>query len=178
MRIKESFEVFRTASQSISFLSSFVATTPASVAGISKPSLSYPAAAVNTAASLLANSAHAVSPVAGVGSLVSQKVLQHLNLFLTHSKFTGMEELITHFKASSDGVVLNPGISYGAAEGPKGEIGVTLVSTGYTRPYRMKVRTPVSHNMHLIPSVCAGYVFGDFVMSFCSLDIVLGEIDR
>jgi NADH:ubiquinone oxidoreductase subunit D len=40
------------------------------------------------------------------------------------------------------------------------------------------MRTPVSHNMHLIPSVCAGTVFGDFVATFCSLDIVLGEIDR
>jgi NADH:ubiquinone oxidoreductase subunit D len=89
-----------------------------------------------------------------------------------------MEELIGHFKYYSSGLDINPGITYGAVEGPKGEIGVTVVIATSSNLYRLKVRTPVSHNMNIIPSFANGYVFGDFVMTFCSLDIVLGEIDR
>ena len=89
-----------------------------------------------------------------------------------------MEELIQHFKYFSSGLDIAPGLSYGAVEGPKGEVGVTAVITTNSSLYRLKVRTPVSHNMHIIPTFASGYVFGDFVMTFCSLDIVLGEIDR
>jgi len=96
----------------------------------------------------------------------------------TKSKFTGMEELIHHFRGYSEGLAVPSGIAYQCVEAPKGELGVMLVANGGVRPYRVKIRTPVSHNMHLVPSICAGYVFGDFVMTFCSLDIVLGEIDR
>ena len=63
-------------------------------------------------------------------------------------------------------------------ESPKGEVGVALVLGSSPRPLRVKVRTPVSHNMHLIPSICRGAFLADFVATFCSLDIVLGEIDR
>jgi NADH-quinone oxidoreductase subunit C/D len=67
---------------------------------------------------------------------------------------------------------------YKSVESPKGEVGVTLVSSGTSKPVRLKLRTPVSHNMHLIPSISIGSIFADFVATFCSLDIVLGEIDR
>lgn len=101
-------------------------------------------------------------------------------LFLVPSKgaYTSMEALIHHFRLSSEGHPSLPGLVYGGVEGPKGEVGVTLLSSGGVRPYRLKVRTPVSHNMHLIPLVARGVLFADFVATFCSLDIVLGEIDR
>ena len=70
------------------------------------------------------------------------------------------------------------GFAYVSVESPKGEVGVSLVSMGGTRPYRVKLRTPVSHNMHLIPTLGVGATFADFVATFCSLDIVMGEIDR
>lgn len=92
--------------------------------------------------------------------------------------YSSMEALIHHFRTSSEGSPSAPGISYGGVEGPKGEVGVTIVCAGGVRPYRLKVRTPVSHNMHLIPLVARGVLFADFVATFCSLDIVLGEIDR
>lgn len=92
--------------------------------------------------------------------------------------YGSMEALIHHFRLSSEGHPSAPGVSYGGVEGPKGEVGVTILSGGGVRPYRMKVRTPVSHNMHLIPLVARGALFADFVATFCSLDIVLGEIDR
>jgi len=92
--------------------------------------------------------------------------------------YSSMEALISHFRLSSEGRPAAPGVAYGGVEGPKGEVGVTLLSGGGVRPYRLKVRTPVAHNMHLIPLVARGTLFADFVATFCSLDIVLGEIDR
>lgn len=102
------------------------------------------------------------------------------SLFLVPNKgpYSSMEALIHHFRLSSEGHPSLPGLAYGGVEGPKGEVGVTILSGGGVRPYRLKVRTPVSHNMHLIPLVARGVLFADFVATFCSLDIVLGEIDR
>jgi NADH-quinone oxidoreductase subunit D len=96
----------------------------------------------------------------------------------SHGLFTGMDEVIGHFRTFSEGQLLAAGASYRGVEGPKGEFGVFIVTDGTTRPYRVKVRTPVSHNLHLIPSLGAGFFFADFVASFCSLDVVFGEIDR
>jgi NADH-quinone oxidoreductase subunit D len=94
------------------------------------------------------------------------------------SKFTSMESLIAHFRLASEGAPTCRGFGYGGVESPKGEVGVALVSAGGVRPYRIKLRTPVSHNMHLIPTLSVGATFADFVATFCSLDIVMGEIDR
>lgn len=94
------------------------------------------------------------------------------------TKFTGMEELIEHFKAHSEGVAVPAGMGYAVVESPKGELGVVVLSDGSPRPYRVSVRSPVAHNMHMLPSLAAGATFADFVAAFCSLDIVLGEIDR
>lgn len=71
-----------------------------------------------------------------------------------------------------------PGFAYQAVESPKGEVGVTLVTAGGVKPIRLKLRTPVAHNMHLIPVASMGSTFADLVATFCSLDIVMGEIDR
>lgn len=71
--------------------------------------------------------------------------------------YTSMESLIHHFRTSSEGCPVSPGLAYGGVEGPKGEVGVTIFSSGGIRPYRTKVRTPVAHNMHLIPLVAGGF---------------------
>lgn len=89
-----------------------------------------------------------------------------------------MESLIGHFRQASEGYVLTGGLVYASVESPKGEVGVTLLGVNSARPYRVKMRTPVSHNMHLIPTIGVGSTFADFVATFCSLDIVMGEIDR
>ena len=101
-----------------------------------------------------------------------------INDFNFKNKFSSMEETINHFKYYSEGFNVPSGISYQNVETPKGYLGVMLISDGTLNPYRCKLRTPVSHNMHLIPSLCTGLMFADFVSTFCSLDIVLGEIDR
>lgn len=89
-----------------------------------------------------------------------------------------MEALITHFRTMSEGYVSKAGWAYQSVESPKGEVGVTLIVANSSKPARVKLRTPVSHNMHLIPAIGRGALFADFVATFCSLDIVLGEIDR
>lgn len=98
----------------------------------------------------------------------------------THARgrFTGMEELITHFRLSSEGYPSRSGISFGEVESPKGVVSVILVTNGSSRPVRMKLRSPVAHNLNLIPAISSGSLFADFVATFCSLDVVLGEIDR
>lgn len=92
--------------------------------------------------------------------------------------FTGMEELISHFKTFSDGYTSTSALVYREVESPKGHVGVFLVTDGSSKPNRIKLRTPVAHNMNLIPTVGVGVLFADFVATFSSFDIVLGEIDR
>jgi NADH-quinone oxidoreductase subunit D len=112
-----------------------------------------------------------IKPTSGINFL--QAVLQP-----SRGKFSSMESLISHFRLTSEGWPTTPGFVYRGIDSPKGEVGVTLVSTGGSKPSRLKLRTPVSHNMHLIPTISVGSIFADFVATFCSLDIVLGEIDR
>jgi len=108
----------------------------------------------------------------------TMSALIHATLQPSKGKFSSMENLISHFRLTSEGWPTNPGFSYQSVESPKGEVGVTLISNGTSKPTRLKLRTPVSHNMHLIPTISIGSIFADFVATFCSLDIVLGEIDR
>lgn len=112
-------------------------------------------------------------PAAAAG--VSQLLL---SLEPRRNKHSGMEALILHFRAMSEGQPAAPGLAYRGVESPKGEVAVFLVSDGGPRPSRVKLRTPVSHNMHLIPATSVGTLLADFVATFCAYDIVLGEIDR
>lgn len=103
--------------------------------------------------------------------------LEHLNP-TARGSFTGMEELISHFRLFSEGFPTQAGLVYKEVESPKGHVGVLLVTDGSSRPVRIKLRTPVAHNMNLIPAIGTGVLFADFVATFSSFDIVLGEIDR
>jgi NADH-quinone oxidoreductase subunit D len=94
------------------------------------------------------------------------------------SKFVSMEGIISHFKRSSLGYVSSRGAATSVVEGPKGFVGVSLITSGDASPYRLHVRSPVAHNLHLLTSQCNGQTFADFVSTFCSMDVVLGEIDR
>jgi NADH:ubiquinone oxidoreductase subunit D len=167
MRVKESFEVFRITSQLITYFSMFI----------------FPSTSTRGASTSLGSTNSVIPGVSSASEAVTSgdaglQFVRFFNKLGSTSKFTGMEELISHFKYYSGGASCERGVAYCGVEGPKGEIGTTIVASGYSKAYRTKIRTPVSHNMHLLPSVCAGFVFGDFVMTFCSMDIVLGEIDR
>lgn len=97
---------------------------------------------------------------------------------LGRASFVSMEGVIAHFKANSGGDHAPRGLAYSAVESPKGEVGCTVVSAGAPCPHRVKLRSPVAHNLNLIPSAAAGATLADFVATFCSLDVVMGEIDR
>jgi NADH:ubiquinone oxidoreductase subunit D len=94
-----------------------------------------------------------------------------------HGKFGSMESTITKFQ-TAEAVALRRGSSYFGVEGPKGEFGARIWVDGSGGLWRVQFRSPVSRNMHLISSAGRGCTFADFVATFCSLDIVLGEIDR
>jgi NADH-quinone oxidoreductase subunit C/D len=70
------------------------------------------------------------------------------------------------------------GESYGAVEGPKGELGFYVVSTGKPNPYRYHVRAPSFINLTPLSEMCRGQKIADVVVILGSIDIVLGETDR
>jgi NADH:ubiquinone oxidoreductase subunit D len=96
----------------------------------------------------------------------------------TRSKFVSMESVIAHFKSSSSGLPSTQGIAISSVEGPKGVVSTLAISSATTSPSRVHVRSPVAHNLHLLNTVTNCYTFADFVATFCSMDVVLGEIDR
>ena len=63
-------------------------------------------------------------------------------------------------------------------EAPKGEFGVTILSDGSNKPYKVKVRSPAYHHMQLCPKISKGHFLADLVAIIGTVDIVFGEIDR
>ncbi len=70
------------------------------------------------------------------------------------------------------------GKSYGRVEGPKGELGYYIVSTGKPNPWRYHVRAPSFINLTPMETMCLGGKVADVVAVLGSIDIVLGETDR
>ncbi len=71
-----------------------------------------------------------------------------------------------------------PGEAYGRVEGPKGELGYYIVSTGKPTPWRYHVRAPSFINLTAFGPMCIGHKIADVVAVLGSIDIVLGEVDR
>lgn len=89
-----------------------------------------------------------------------------------------MEALIHHFKYYTEGICLPEGETYAAIEGPKGELGVYLVSDGANKPYRLKVRAPGFPHLASLDEMVRGHMLADVVAVIGTQDIVFGEIDR
>jgi NADH-quinone oxidoreductase subunit C/D len=70
------------------------------------------------------------------------------------------------------------GESYGRVEGPKGELGFYVVSTGKQNPWRYHVRAPSFINLTGLAPMAIGNKVADAVAILGSIDIVLGEVDR
>lgn len=70
------------------------------------------------------------------------------------------------------------GEAYGRVEGPKGELGYYLVSTGKPNPWRYHVRAPSFINLTPMELMSVGNKIADVVGVLGSIDIVLGETDR
>lgn len=79
---------------------------------------------------------------------------------------------------SSYNVRVPVGESYGAVEGPKGELGFYLVSDGSPNPYRYHVRPPCFINLTGLGEMSRGEKIADLVIILGAVDIVLGEVDR
>jgi NADH:ubiquinone oxidoreductase subunit D len=70
------------------------------------------------------------------------------------------------------------GESYGRVEGPKGELGFYIVSTGKANPWRYHIRAPSFINLTSMEKMSLGQKIADLVVVLGSIDIVLGETDR
>ncbi len=70
------------------------------------------------------------------------------------------------------------GEAYGRVEGPKGELGFYVVSTGKPNPWRYHVRAPSFINLTALEPMAKGNKIADSVAILGSIDIVLGETDR
>ncbi|TAM61084.1 NADH dehydrogenase (quinone) subunit D [bacterium] len=89
-----------------------------------------------------------------------------------------MESLIYHFKLVSEGFRVPAGDVYGAVEGPRGEIGYYIVSSGENKPWRVRTRPPSFYNLQALRKIAAGNLIADVVVMIGSLDPVFGEVDR
>jgi NADH-quinone oxidoreductase subunit D len=67
---------------------------------------------------------------------------------------------------------------YAHIEAPKGELGYYLVSDGSIAPYRCKVRAPSYINLTLLRDMLIGWKVADMIVTFGSIDINMGEVDR
>ena len=70
------------------------------------------------------------------------------------------------------------GDAYGHVEGPKGELGFYLVSNGSISPYRCKIRSSSLINLTALRDMLIGIKLADMIVTFGSIDINMGEVDR
>ncbi len=89
-----------------------------------------------------------------------------------------MEALIHHFKMVTQGVAVPAGEVYVAVESPRGELGVSVVSDGEHRPYRVRIRDPSFANLQAVPLMVEGGLVADVIASIASVDPVMGGVDR
>jgi len=75
-------------------------------------------------------------------------------------------------------VKLPKGETYARVEGPRGEVGIYLVSEGTTKPYRMKWRGASFSNLAVAGHILPGHKVADAVAILGSIDPVFGEVDR
>ena len=70
------------------------------------------------------------------------------------------------------------GDAFGHVEAPKGELGFYLVSDGTIAPYRCKIRSPSLINLTALKDMLLGWKLADMIVTFGSVDINMGEVDR
>jgi len=70
------------------------------------------------------------------------------------------------------------GEGYGSIEGPKGELGFYIVSDGSIAPYRCRIRAPSFLNLTALREMTIGWKIADAIITFGSIDICMGEVDR
>ena len=68
--------------------------------------------------------------------------------------------------------------AYGRVESPKGELGFYLVSDGSIAPYRCGIRSPSLMNLTVLRELLVGWKLADMIVTFGSIDVNLGDVDR
>ncbi len=99
---------------------------------------------------------------------------EHIKEIMSES----MEALIHHFKLVTEGFSVPAGQVYSAIESPRGELGVHIVSTGGTRPYRVHYRDPSFTNLQAVAAMSEGSMISDVIAAVASIDPVMGGVDR
>ena len=89
-----------------------------------------------------------------------------------------MEALIHHFKIFTEGFKVPAGEAYQAVEGPRGELGVYIVSNGSAKPWRLHVRAPSFAHVQALPVMMTDSLVADIIATLASIDPVLGDVDR
>ncbi|MFC1992550.1 NADH-quinone oxidoreductase subunit D [Chloroflexota bacterium] len=70
------------------------------------------------------------------------------------------------------------GEAYAHIEAPKGELGFYLVSDNSIAPYRCHIRAPSLLNLTALREMIIGWKVADAILTFGSIDICMGEVDR
>ena len=70
------------------------------------------------------------------------------------------------------------GEAYSRVEGPRGDIGVYLISDGSDKPYRIKMRKPSFSNLCILRDIVKGLKIADIIAVIGSLDLIIPEMDR
>jgi NADH-quinone oxidoreductase subunit D len=89
-----------------------------------------------------------------------------------------MEELINDFMLINYGTMPEPGESYFAIEGSKGELGFYIVADGTGHAYRLKIHSPSFCNLQALTPMCEGSMISDVVAIIGAIDPVMGEADK
>ena len=89
-----------------------------------------------------------------------------------------MEDIIHHFKFFTEYITIPNNHIYFAAEAPKGETGIYLVTNNSNRPYRCKLRAPGFNHLQSLNYMANGHMIADLVTIIGTQDIVFGEVDR
>jgi len=91
---------------------------------------------------------------------------------------SSMEDLIHHFKLTTEGYKVPDGQVYIGTEAPKGEFGVYLISNGSSSPYRCRIRAPGFYHLQSLEVMAKQHMIADLVTIIGTQDIVFGEVDR
>lgn len=67
---------------------------------------------------------------------------------------------------------------YSYVEGPRGEMGLYLISNGSEKPYRLKVRSSSYAALSIVEFISRGLMIADLVAFVASLDPIAPEVDR
>lgn len=89
-----------------------------------------------------------------------------------------MEAMIHHFKFYMEGFDVPAGETYTQFEGANGEMGFYIVSKGGPKAHRIRIRGPSFWHYQGLDLMIKGRYLADLVLTFGSINIIAGEIDR